>query len=234
MRLIHQMSEELYDYRTIGPAITLGLCQKLIGKPIEGDLAIEDEFRLVQEVQKCSAAELWRLDAMIIEDSETSGWRMAMSRLVQWRMSQWDAERFEQFGIALARWKRVLNGEEKPIVDDPRWYSFRQDTLKELRASGRLIADKLKTRNSSCGRRELAQMWKSVLDAHPEYGLLRQHQQNWLGFVGDPNVPCNQLTTLLQEGEFSAPQLFNEWWGHRLDRDPSSLGELFSRLGSSR
>jgi hypothetical protein len=81
---------------------------------------------------------LEKLDALILKQAETMGWRLALSGLVHQRFNAWDLmpdgpELFEQYGRALARSARRSQKREPTPIDDPDLYSFKNETVAELR-----------------------------------------------------------------------------------------------------
>jgi hypothetical protein len=192
------------------------------------EFEITNENRLLVVLQAKPEKELIPLDDMILDETETLGWFIVTSRLVQWRMSQWMPSLFERFGAALAKWKSVRLGKRAAVVKDPGWCTFRSTTISELKASYGVVKKKIRL---GIHRSDLARMWRQVVDDNQNgFGHLRAELESWLDFVADEHAPSNQLIAIIGRRQASMPLLFDEWWGFRTHRDPQNLSETISRL----
>ena len=66
---------------------------------------------------KVSSASFDKLDEIILRQAETLGWRIGLSKLVQFRQSQWDheetgPEKFRKMGMAEAKFARIMQRRE--------------------------------------------------------------------------------------------------------------------------
>jgi hypothetical protein len=87
-------------------------------------LLSDSELRELREPQSISATTLDKLDALILRQAETMGWRLGLSPLVHQRFEKWDFQAngpklFERYGKALAKSARIFQKRELPPIDDP-------------------------------------------------------------------------------------------------------------------
>ena len=83
--------------------------------------------------QQLTATSVEKLDALILKQAETLGWRLGLSPLVQFRFSNWDLDAigptlFAQYGKVVAKAARRLQGREPPPIDDPQLYQVKRET----------------------------------------------------------------------------------------------------------
>jgi hypothetical protein len=236
--LVHRIPRELQGHPgSLGAATTIGLLSMLLNLPVvyEGTVEISDELHLLEAIQEsCPEAELVRLDDLIIEEAETYGPLLTTSRVVLWRQTKWSSAQFLRWGNALAKWRSVREG-ARAVIDDAGWREFRENTVDELKASGRALQELIRRPpRTRIQRGDLARMWRKLIDENPNgFGHLRANLTSFLDFVADEQAPSNQLIAISERKPFSAPLLFGEWWGQRTHRPHQNLSEIISRLKES-
>lgn len=187
-----------------------------------------------EQSQQVSRMDVENLDALILNQTETMGWRLALSALVHKRFSEWDfqpngPELFEQYGKALARSARRFQRQELPPIDDPDLYPFKKETVAELRILLRNLRNSFRTKRSGPTSRELIDCFrKTVSEGGDEFIRLRPNIGSWVKYLQANSTTIKGLLL----GKRAAPaSLFDFWFAWCKGLEPETVRQTISELG---
>ena len=213
-----------------------------LGALITGELfAIWEDFlsdaelyELRHSLPSLSAVE--KLDALILKQAETFGWRLALSPLVHLRFSDWDSHPngpglFEQYGKALKKCVRVFQGKKTPPMDDPDLYRLKQETVPELRQFLHNLRDAFSRKRTMPTSDELVEHFQKIVSADDSAFLhLKTNINSWVQFFRAKSASTKPL---LLRKRASPAALFDSWLAWSKGLDPETIRQKISELGKS-
>jgi hypothetical protein len=194
----------------------------------------DSELRELRGAKSLSATTVEKLDALILKQAETFGWRLGLSPLVHLRFSGWDFQSdgptlFDQYGKALARSSRLFQKREPPPIDDPDLYRLKQETVSELRLFLRNLRSAFSRRRVSPSSDEVIDYFQETVSAEGDAFIhLKANINSWLQFFRADSISVK----LLLHGKRATPAtLFDSWlaWGKGLE--PETIRQKISELG---
>jgi hypothetical protein len=191
----------------------------------------QDQLRRLQHV---SPIALEKLDALILNQAETMGWRLALSKLVHERFCEWDLkpngpELFECFGKALARSARRFQKRELPPIDDPDLYLFKNETVAELRMLLRNLGNKFLTKRSGPTSDELIDCFRrTVSEGGDAFIRLKTNIGSWVKYL---KAHSTTIRPLLLRKRVAPASLFDSWFGWCKGFEPETVRQRISELG---
>jgi integrase len=198
----------------------------------EGILS-DSEIRELRS-QSVSASGVEKLDALILKQAETLGWRLGLSELVHLRFNDWDFQAngpvlFEKYGKALAKSARRMQKLEPPPIDDPDLYRGKQETVLELRLFLRSLRNAFSRLRRQPSSDELIEYFRTTISAAGDAFIhLKTNSNSWLQFFRADPISVK----LLLHGKRAAPAtLFDAWlaWGKGFE--PETIRQKISELG---
>lgn len=176
-----------------------------------------------------------RLDSIIIHQAETLGWRITLSELVRFRLSEWDLQEngpklVHQFSLAWKRSVLILQGKELPPVEDPDHWAVKQETVRELRSILRKLRPIFAVMKKPPTLGEVFETFsKTVSDSPETYCHLKANLPRWLKFLEENRDFCRPILL----GDRTPPaSLYDHFLAWPSGWDPESLRQAISRLGS--
>ncbi len=195
----------------------------------------ETELHELRSAQPVSARTVEKLDALILKQTETMGWRLGLSALVHMRFSEWDShsngpEFFEQYGKALARSARRFQKRERPPIDDPELYRVKQETVPELRLFLRNLRNTFSGKRSQPSSGELIEYFQKTVSAEGDAFIhLKTNLNSWLQHFRENSI---SIKVLLNGKRASPAALFDSWLAWSKGFDPETIRQKISELGS--
>lgn len=172
-----------------------------------------------------------RLDRLILKQAATLGWRITLSPLVQFRMSEWDGmqngpDNFRELGLAFARSARILQRRElAPLDGDLR--AVKSETVGELR----LLFERMRTEFAMLrratdmdARRRFVEVIGESPDAFPH---LAGNLERWQRFLHDN--PDTMLPYAMH-GKSKPAQLYDAFLAWATGRDQEALRQAIAKL----
>jgi len=194
----------------------------------------DTELRELRGPQSVSATAVEKLDALILKQAETMGWRLGLSPLVHLRFSEWDFQSngptlFQRYGKALAKSARLFQKRELPPIDDPDLYRLKQETVSELRLFLRNLRSAFSRRRVSPSSDEVIDYFQKTVSAEGDAFIhLKANMNSWLQFFRADSISVK----LLLHGKRATPAtLFDSWlaWGKGFE--PETIRQKISELG---
>jgi hypothetical protein len=178
-----------------------------------------------------------RLDRIIIHQAETLGWRMTLSEIVRFRMSEWEhhekgPELFRKFGVATARCARVLQGKELPPIEDPDYWHVKNETVPELRLVLRKMRGSFAVMKKKPSLKDVVESFSKIVSESPgTYRHISAGLDRWQKFLeANPHV-CRPI----QIGDRTAPAgMYDEFVAWPSGWDPESVRQTISRLNPAK
>jgi hypothetical protein len=175
-----------------------------------------------------------KLDALILKQAETMGWRLALSELVRRRFSEWDispngAALFEQYGKAVAKAVRRFQRLEPPPLDDPNLYRFKQESVPELRMFLRSLRTAFSRRRVGPSSDELIEHFKkTILAGDAAFLHLKTNIDLWVMFFRTNSTLARPFLL----GKRASPgALFDCWFAWTKGLEPETIRQKISELG---
>jgi hypothetical protein len=176
------------------------------------------------------------LDEIIIKQAGTAGWRIGLSWLVQWRLSEWEAapdgiKLLERYHSAIECAAHIFS-KKKPPLNDPELYPFKVATVKELRVLLREMRDVYRTRLHNPPReREVAvDFTRIVANRSESFPFIATNLERWGPFFAEqPTILCEVLTA----SRLRPAGLFDSWLSWCKGFNPEWLRQRISALGRS-
>jgi hypothetical protein len=174
------------------------------------------------------------LDSIILHQAQTLGWRIELSKLVQFRKSEWDLdpegpEKHKKFGLAVARSARIMQRKELPPIEDPDQRLVKQETVEELRLILKRLRAQFVLRRKGPTQKEVHGLFSEMVSDSPKsFPHLGANLERWLKFFGEKS---NVLSSLFMGGERTKPaMLYDEFLSWATGWNPDSLRQTISRL----
>jgi hypothetical protein len=181
-----------------------------------------------------STSAFGKLDALLLKQAETFGWRLALSQLVHLRFSEWDflsngPTLFQRYGKALSKSARLFQKRELPPIDDPDLYRVKQETVSELRRFLRNLRSAFSRRRISPSSHEIIDYFqKTVLAEGDTFIHLKANMNSWLQFFRGNSISIK----LLLHGKRTSPAaLFDSWFAWCKGFEPETIRQKISELG---
>lgn len=194
----------------------------------------ESEIREFQWQQKVSKPALEKLDALILKQAETLGWRLGLSPLVHWRFSEWDVQSngptlFERYGKALAKSALIAQKRALPPIDDPELYRVKLQTVAELRQLLRNMRRAFSKRRSSPSLDEMLDHFQKTVSADGDaFPYLKTNLNSWLKYI---RAHSTSIKVPLRGTRSSPATLFDAWLAWSKGMDPETIRQTISDLG---
>jgi hypothetical protein len=184
--------------------------------------------------QSFSATAVEKLDALILKQAETMGWRLGLSPLVHLRFWEWDLQSngprlFELYGKALAKSARRYQKKEPPPLDDPDLYLTKQETVSELRLFLQNLSNAFSKRGARPSSDELIKYFQKTVSAEGDaFIYLKANMNSWLEFFRADSI---SIKPLLFKRRRSPAALFDSWlaWGKGVESE--TIRQKISKLG---
>lgn len=198
-----------------------------------GVLSKEDHV----DSSKFSPADFEKLDALILKQAETLGWRVALSELVHRRFWDWDLQPngpalFEQYGKVLARSARRFQKKGFPPIDDPDLHLVKQETVQELRE---LLPNVRKAFSASRSRPTSDQLidffQKNVSAEGDAFIHLKTNINSWVQFF---RADSTTIKSFLLRKRASPAALFDSWLAWSKGFEPETVRQKISEIGRFR
>jgi len=178
------------------------------------------------------------LDEIIVRQAVTVGWRIGLSGLVHWRLSEWELatdglKLLSRFHRAVERAARIFRRLEKPPLDDPNLYRFKVETVKELRILLSEMRDAYQDRlTDPLDDLEpvlTAHFLKAVKRRSKPFPFLAANYARWQEFFKEqPTV----LRPHLSEVRLRPAKLFDSWFSWCKGISEEWVRQRISHLGS--
>jgi len=201
----------------------------------EGILS-DTERRNLRAPQSVSATAIEKLDALILKQAETMGWRLGLSPLVHLRFWEWDLQSnrstlFELYGKALAKSARRSQKKELPPIDDPDLYRVKQETVPELRLFLRNLRNAFSKRRAGPSSDELIEYFQKTVSAESDAFLhLKANMNLWSQFFRADSI---SVKLLLHRKRATPATLFDSWLAWCKGFEPETIRQKISELGRS-
>jgi hypothetical protein len=174
-----------------------------------------------------------KLDAIILHQAETLGWRIELSELVQFRKSEWDLkpggpEKHKKYGLACSRSARILQRKALPPIEDPDQWRVKQETVEELRVLLKNLMAKFALQRKGLTPKDAHSLFAAtVSDSVESFPHLAANAERWTRFF-EENPDVLHLMTL---GDRAKPApLYYEFLAWCSGWDPDSIRQAISRL----
>jgi hypothetical protein len=191
---------------------------------------------ITSAVEQDSSVILKKLDALILKQAETMGWRLGLSKLVHQRFNAWDMkpdgpQLFERYGKAVARSARRFQKREISPIDDPDLYHFKNETVAELRILLRNLRNAFRTKRSGPSSDELIDCFrKNVSEGGDAFVRLTPNVGLWVKYLQAHSTTIRPLLL----GKRAAPaSLFDFWFAWCKGLEPETVRQTISELGKS-
>jgi len=194
----------------------------------------DSELRELSGPQSVSSTAIEKLDALILKQAETMGWRLALSPLVHLRFSVWDLQSngptlFGIYGKALAKSARRSQKKELPPLDDPDLYRAKQETVSELRLFRRNLRNAFSKRRVRPSSDELIEHFQKAVTAEGDAFIhLRANMNSWLQFFRADPI---SVKLLLHAKRASPATVFDSWLAWSKGFEPETIRQKISELG---
>ena len=151
-------------------------------------------------------------------------------RILQWHLEPDGPELMRRLGEALALGIRVSRSEGHLPIDDPRWHTFKRETVVELRALQKRIARG--PRHLQSREEILERIEQEISSSIAEFQNLAQNLGPFLAFLQQPEQSRTAKLFMLKQLRPAA--LFDQWAGWSTNRDPEKLRQLISSQNRER
>lgn len=197
----------------------------------------QEMAKILRESNELPSGVSSKLDAIILKQAETLGWRLLVSSRVLKRMSQWWAQQangpelFERLGEALAKSARIMQEGELPALDDPGLVPFQDQTVRELRFVFRELKRVSLKRHANLDEHETTKRFAEIIShSKDRCGYLRANLDSWLQFL----IKNPALLRAHALGRRSSPAtFFIEWLSWCKGHDPETIRKKISELRNS-
>ena len=170
------------------------------------------------------------LDKRIFAQTETLGWRMFYSELVQMRLCAWETETggvecYEEFTVALLRFARFMKRLDPPPLD-PHLHSHKQANVKELRLAFKVLGQRVRPLRKKPTAQQL-RLWFGEILSTGDFPFLQANLESWLDFF---TAQAGFVQTALNSPRFPAATLYNRWLATSTGYEPETLRQKISLL----
>jgi hypothetical protein len=189
----------------------------------------------VAQMPALAASAVRKLDEIILDDAQITGWRMVSSGLVRLRFRAWQdqedgADLFERLGKAFAKSVRYFQRKETPPLNDPTFAITKKKTVEELRPLLSSLRTTLSVRHREPSAQEALQAFSEAVQARRlAYPRLTAALDHWMMFLQQEPF---WITGLSQRTRISPAGLFDSWFAWCKGVDPVHLRQEISRHGS--
>ena len=168
------------------------------------------EFSELRGSQSVSATSVEKLDALILRQAETMGWRLGLSPLVHLRFSEWDNQSngptlFERYGKALAKSARRFQKRELLPLDDPDLYRHKLETVPKLRLLLHNMRNKFSKTRVRPSEDDLIEYFKKNVSAEGDAFYPPEGKQRFLGTILPRRFDENQTALAWETGRPCGP-----------------------------
>ncbi len=157
---------------------------------------------------------LEKLDALILRQAETMGWRMGLSQFVHWRFDQWDVkpngpELFEQYGRAFATSARRFQKTKPPPIDDPNLHLFKKENVHEIRQLRRALKKEFCKKRIAPTSDQLIDLFQKTVSVEGDaFAHLKRNVKSWITFLRENS----EATEPLLLGKRASPAALFDFW----------------------
>lgn len=153
-------------------------------------------------------------------------------RLIQWHLETNGPDLFVRLGQAISEGIKGSRRECKFPINDPAWYSFKSDTVIELRA----LQSRLQMNPNLAGRRrfpssaELQEIIDQEIRKSPaDFPRLSENSRSLQTFLADNE----DRACLFALGQLKPAKFFDELVGESTGYDPEKARQMISKLGKT-
>jgi hypothetical protein len=177
-----------------------------------------------------------KLDALILHQAETLGWRIALSPLVTWRFSVWDfcpngPQLFEQYGKACARSARYFQRKQSPPIADPLLPQSKKKTVEELDAMLLMLHKHFSQSRIPISTDALVLQFRTIISDSPTAFLyLKPNLESWSQYIRENSHTVKHLVLSRRR---PAASLFDSWGGWSTLRSPETFRQEVSKLAGT-
>jgi|HubBroStandDraft_2_1064218.scaffolds.fasta_scaffold01202_19 hypothetical protein len=170
------------------------------------------------------------LDKRIFAQTETLGWRIFYSELVQMRLRAWETEPcgvecYEQFGTALVKFARFMQRMDLPPLD-PGLHSNKQKTVKELRLAFKVLGQRVQSARKSPTAQQLRFWFEEILSTG-DFPFLQVNLDSWLSFF---TTQTGLVQKAFNSPRFPAATLYDSWLAASTGYEPVTVRQKISTL----
>lgn len=200
---------------------------------IWGSILSDSKLQESRGPQSVSSTAIEKLDALILKQTETMGWRLGLSPLVHMRFSEWDHQPtgpalFVQYGKALAKSARRFQKLDLPPIDDPDLYRLKQETVPELRRFLRNLRNAFSRRQQGPSLDEVVDFFQTSISGEgDEFVHLKANKNNWVQFF---RANSSAIKSLLHTKRPAPAALFDSWFAWGKGYDPETVRQKISEL----
>jgi hypothetical protein len=190
---------------------------------------------LVGKRDNLSTAVCSKLDAIILKQAETLGWKLLLSVRVQERFSRWEQdpngpELIVRLGKALAKSLRIVQRRELPPIDDPDLVPTQVQTTRELRTVLREVRKAFPAGRANRSARKVSECFVKIIShSGTSYPLLEANLLRWQRFFEEN--PTSLMAHTFGK-RLTPAALFYEWLSFCKGHDPETLRKMVSSLRS--
>jgi hypothetical protein len=194
----------------------------------------QTEFDELRGPQSLSATTVEKLDALILRQAETMGWRLGLSPLVHLRFWNWDFQPngpmlFERYGQALAKSARLFQRRELPPIDDPDLYRLKREAVSELRLFLRNLRNAFSRRRVGPSSDELIEYFQKTVSAEGDAFIhVKTNINSWIQYF---RVDSTSIKLLLHGKRSTPASLFDSWFAWSKGLEPETIRQKISELG---
>lgn len=174
-----------------------------------------------------------RLDRVILSQAQTLGWRITLSDLVRFRMSEWDGmangpDNFRRFGLACAKSARILQKRE-PAPLDPDLRTVKAETVAELRLVLKTLRAQLATQRRALSAQAMRHDFATFVAQSPStFPHLWSNGERWDKFFEEnPDMLSPASSERVKPGF-----LFDEFLAWSTGREPRALRQAIASLSA--
>jgi len=174
-----------------------------------------------------------KLDALILKQAETFGWRLLFSEMVLRRFAEWEIlhdgpELFERFGKACARSVRRSQKKEPRPIDDPDLRHSKFVAVAELRLLLKNLRNEFSTARTTPTTAVISERFAATVTAEPDtFEYLHKNLESWKRFFEDDP---SSIKALAFGRTLSPALLFDSWLAWWKGRDVDSVRQQLSRM----
>lgn len=153
---------------------------------------------------------------------------VVQQRLIQGQHEPDGPKLIRRLGQALVLGIKASRGEARLPIDDPAYYTAKQEAVKELRALQSRLRMKV-TRRLPSLEEILALVQQEVMESAIEFPRLAENLDSLLAFLRQDRIARPFVFAQVRP----AP-LFDRWAAWATNRDPEKVRQMISRLGGGR
>jgi hypothetical protein len=223
-----------------GEVITNGLVEILWNSVLtEAERgSLETEAELLKGPSVADEKRNEKLDALILKQAETFGWRISLSEMVQARFRVWEelpngSERFEQFGRACARAVRIMQKKEPPPIDDPGLRRSKFVAVSELRLLLKNLRNEFSIARTTPTAAVILERFAAIVTAEPDtFEYIHQNLDSWKKFLKDEygSSSIKALAVGARSSRISPAGLFDTWLASSKGYATDSVRQQLSRM----